>query len=147
MFKHILIPTDGSPVAAKAAKAGIAFARVTGARVTGYYAHVPLFARSQGTGDVMPAELIAEMERRSRDFGERCVAAIGRAAKRAGVPYEPLVTEAVAPHQGIVDAAKKRRCDAIFIASHGHGGLARLLIGSVTNKVLTLAKIPVVVFR
>ena len=147
MFKHILIPNDGSPVSAKAVKAGVAFAKETGARVIGYYAHVPLSAHMHGEGYVLSEKLMAEMEHRSREYGERCVAAIGRAAKHAGVPYESLVTEAAAPHLGIMDAAKKRRCDAIFMASHGHGVLARLLIGSVTNKVLILSTIPVVVFR
>ena len=61
--------------------------------------------------------------------------------------FAPLVTRARLPYEGIVEAAKKKKCDAIFIASHGRRGLARLVLGSVTQKVLTHSEIPVLVFR
>jgi nucleotide-binding universal stress UspA family protein len=147
MFKHILIPTDGSPVAAKAVKAGVALAKEIGAKITGYYALEPLRAHIYGEGYIIDRKMIAEFERGAREVADRHVAAIGRAAKAAGVQFKPLVTKAYAPHKGIITAAKKQKCDVIFMASHGRRGLTRLIMGSVTNKVLTQSKIPVLVYR
>ena len=147
MFKHILIPTDGSPVAAKAIHAGVALAKEMGATVTGYYAQEPLPAHLYSEGYIADKKLVAELERRSREYAERCVAEIGATAKAAGVPFEPVVANAPVPYKGIIDAADKRKCDAIFIASNGHRGLTSLLLGSVTQKVLTHSTIPVLVFR
>ena len=147
MFKHILIPTDGSRTAAKAIQAGVALAKEMGAKVTGYHAQEPLPTHIYGEGYVADRKIIAEFERRSREFGERCVDEIGAAARKAGVRFESLIVKARVPYQGIVEAAKEKKCDAIFIASHGRRGLARLVLGSVTNKVLTHSDIPVLVFR
>lgn len=95
----------------------------------------------------MREELPAEVARRSRKYAERSVEEIEKAAKAAGVPVETLVVRSASPYQAIVDAAQKRKCDAIFMASHGHRGLAGLVLGSVTNKVLTHSSIPILVFR
>ena len=148
MFKHILIPTDGSAVAAKAVKAAVTFAKETGARVTGYYAvesgsHYPVY----GEGYLIDPKFAAELERRAVAIGRRRVAAIGKVAKAAGVPFRPLVTKAPSPYEGIIAAAKLRSCDAIFMASNGRRGISRLVMGSVTNAVLTRSQIPVVVYR
>ena len=144
MFKHILIPTDGSEVAAKAIRAGVALAKEMGAKVTGYCAQEPVPIHIYGEGYVADKRLIAEFERRAGEFASRCVGAVAVAAKAAGVPFEPLIAKSPVPYKGIIDAAKKQKCDAIFIASHGYRGLARLLLGSVTQEVLTHSRIPVV---
>jgi len=147
MFKHILIPTDGSEVAAKAIRAGVALAAEMGAKVTGYHAQESVPKHIYGEGYLADKQLVAEFERRAGEFAQRCVGAVAVAAKAAGVPFEPLVAKSPVPYKGIIDAAKKQKCDAIFIASHGRRGLARLLLGSVTQEVLTHSKIPVLVFR
>jgi nucleotide-binding universal stress UspA family protein len=147
MFRHILIPTDGSPVAAKAVKAGVAFAREIGARVTGYCAVEPIYAQVYGEGYMMAGKSTASLEKKARKIAERHVAAIGKAAKAAGVPFQGHVTKADAPHVGIIAAAKQKRCDVIFIASNSRRGIAALVMGSVTQKVLTHTRIPVVVYR
>jgi len=147
MFKHILIPTDGSRTAAKAIQAGITLAKEMGAKVTGYHAQEPLPMHIHGEGYIADKELVAEFERRSSEFATRCVGEIGAAAKAAGVPFEPLIVRSPVPYKGIVDAAKKQKCDAIFIASHGSKGLTGLVLGSVTQKVLANSKLPVLVFR
>ena len=85
MFKHILVPTDGSPVSTKAAKAAIALAKESGARVTGYSAVEPVPARLYGEGYVVDRQDVAEFERRSREHAKKHVAAIERAARKAGV--------------------------------------------------------------
>lgn len=147
MFKHILIPTDGSAVAAKAIKAGVELAKEMGAKVTGFYARPPVPTHIYGEGYVADKQLVAEFERRSREDAKRCVGSVGVAAKAAGVPFEEVVVTSSVPYRGIIDAATRQKCDAIFIASNGHRGLTRLMLGSVTNKVLTHSKIPVLVFR
>lgn len=147
MFKHILIPTDGSAVAGKAIQAGVTLAKEMGAKVTGFCAETPLIPLHKTPGFAIQQEVAAELERRSREYAARSVAEIETAARAAGVVFEPLVVKSVEPYQAIIDAATDRKCDVICMGSHGHRGLTGLLLGSVTNKVLTHSKIPVVVFR
>jgi len=146
MFKHILIPTDGSPVSNKAARAGIALAAALDGKVTAYYALedlLPLYVE----GYMMEQTMIDDLDKRARELGQKRVNAIARLAKAAGVPFASIVTKAPTPDEGIIKAAKKQKCDAIFMASHGRRGFSRLMMGSVTQKVLTHSKIPVVVYR
>ena len=146
VFKHILISTDGSPLAIKAAKAGIALAHALRAKVTAYCAIEDL----QGIyveGFAFDQKTIDGFEEGARKVGQKRVAAIGKMAKAAGVPFASVVTKAWTAYEGIIDAAKKQKCDVIFMASHGRRGLSRLIMGSVTQKVLTHSKIPVVVYR
>lgn len=147
MFKHILIPTDGSAVSAKAVKAGLELARQAGARVTGFYAVEPLPAHLYGEGYIADKQMIAEFEKRHRVIARKHVAALGRQARKAGVPFDALVQTARTPYEGIVDAAQKRNCDLVLMASNGRRGLARLAVGSVTDKVIQLSKVPVLVYR
>jgi nucleotide-binding universal stress UspA family protein len=147
MFKHILIPTDGSSVAAKAVSAGVRLAAEMGAKVTGFCAEEGRPLHLHNGGYAVEKDLLAELDRRSQQFAERCVAQIKAEAEAAGVPFEPLVVESTRPYEAIVNAAKDHKCDAIFMASHGHRGLTGLLLGSVTRQVLTHSAIPVLVFR
>ena len=147
MFKHILIPTDGSRTAAKAITAGVKLAKEMGAQVTGFYAQEPLPLHIHGEGYIADKELVTEFEKRAAEFAAKCIAEVGDAAKSAGVPFEGVVLKSPAPHKAIIDAADKHKCDAIFIASHGHKGLTGLVLGSVTQKVLVNSAIPVLVFR
>ena len=86
-------------------------------------------------------------DKRSREAAQKRVDAIGRMAKAAGVPFTSVVAKALTPYEGIIAAAKKRKCDVIFMASHGRRGLSKLIMGSVTQKVLAHSRIPVVVYR
>ena len=147
MFKHILIPTDGSNVAAKAIDAGVRLAAEMGAKVTGFHAEQPRPLHLHVKGYAVEKDLVAELDRRSHQFAERCVAQIEDAAKADGVPFEAVVVKSTCPYEAIIQAALERNCDAIFMASHGHRGLDGLLLGSVTQQVLTHSKIPVLVFR
>jgi nucleotide-binding universal stress UspA family protein len=147
VFKSILIPTDGSAVSAKAVKAGIAFAKESGARVIGYHALEPVSPRLYGEGYVADRKMVMEFERRNRAAAQKYVRAIARDALKAGVPFQSLVQTARTPYHGIVEAAEKRKCDLIFMSSHGHRGLMRLALGSVADKVMTLSKVPVLVYR
>jgi nucleotide-binding universal stress UspA family protein len=146
VFKHILIATDGSPLRRKAARAGVALARALGAKVTAYHAVdeiQPLYLE----GYAMAQAMLDDLDARATARGEKRVAAIVKIAKEAGVHFNALVRKANTADEGIIDAAKGQRCDVIFMASHGRRGLSRLMMGSVTQKVLTHSKIPVVVYR
>jgi len=147
MFKHILIPTDGSPVAAKAVKAGIALAKESGARITGFYAMDPVPVHLYGEGYVANRQMVAEFEKRNRSFARKQVAKAAREAHKAGVKFDALVETARTPYEGIVAAAKKKDCDLVLMASNGRRGLSRLTLGSVTDKVIQLSKVPVLVYR
>jgi nucleotide-binding universal stress UspA family protein len=146
VFKHVLIATDGSPLSNKAARAGIALAKALGAKVTGYYAVdelQPLYLE----GYTMAQAMVDDLDMRAKALGEKRVAELGKIAKAAGVRFDALVRKASTAYEGIIDAAKRRKCDAIFMASHGRRGFSRLMMGSVTQKVLTHSKIPVLVYR
>ena len=147
MFKRIMIPTDGSPLAGKAVRAGIEMAKAIGASVVGYYAVESIDQLYRSEGYRAPTSAIKEVQDRIAERGEKILAGISKAATSAGVPCEVLMTSPGTPHQGIIDVAKRKKCDVIFMATHGRGRLASLVIGSVTQKVLAQSKIPVLVYR
>lgn len=147
MFKRVLIPTDGSKLARKAIKAGVVLAKKLGASVTGYYAleTMPPYAYSEGY--MIDASVLKAFEGRAREVGQKHLAEVEKAAKAARVRCDVFMTKPSTPAQGIIDAARRKRCDVIFMASHGRGELATLVLGSVTQKVLARSRIPVLVFR
>ena len=145
MYKHILVPTDGSKVAAKAFHAAVSFAAETGAKLTGYYAIEDM--NMHHVGSYLTKDLIAEFEKRAQAAAKTHVDEIGAVAKAANVPFDWRVSRVAQPHEGIIDAAQKCGADIIFMASHGHRGLTGMIVGSVTQKVLSHSKIPVLVFR
>jgi nucleotide-binding universal stress UspA family protein len=148
MYKHILIPTDGSKLAARAAQAGVELARALGARVTGFFAAPP--ATPVVFKGLLPVGYAAphEHQDRIRKAAASYLGVIEKAARAAGVPCEVATVTSDYPADAIVAAAQKRRCDLIFIASHGRHGLRReSLLGSETQKVLSQAPMPVLVHR
>jgi nucleotide-binding universal stress UspA family protein len=147
MFKHILLPTDGSRVARKAIRAGLALAKELGAKVTAYYAIDTVNPYVYSERYVLHSAVRKEFEARAREQGAKYVGEVQKAAKAAGVRCQTLITSPATPDQGIVAAAKKQRCDVILMASHGRSELGSLLLGSVTHKVLAHTKIPVLVYR
>lgn len=147
MFKHILVPTDGSRAALKASKAAVRLAARLGARITAFHAIDSSQPTIYSGAYAADARTFVNFERVARAAGEQQVAAVGKLAKAAGVPFASLVAKARTPYEGIVDAARKKKCDVIFIASQGRRGFARLVVGSVTQKVLAHATVPVVVYR
>jgi nucleotide-binding universal stress UspA family protein len=148
VFKKILIPTDGSPIASKAVNAGVQLAKQFGAAVTGYCAFDSTSVGTDFEGyDIDGTEANRALAISARDDGENSVAEIAKAAVDAGVPFTAVVNETTTPYDGIIKAALEHECDLIVMASHGRSGLAGLVLGSVTNKVLSHSTIPVVVFR
>jgi len=147
MYKHILIPTDGSTQSAHAVAQGVELAKATGARVTGLFvapAPTPLvFDGLIPVGYMQPDEHAALTAKAAA----RYLGAIEKVASQAGVAFEGLTVTGEFPAQAILDIAAKHKCDLIVMASHGRRGLAGVLLGSETQKVLTHAKVPVLVCR
>ena len=145
MYKHILVPTDGSEVAARAFQSAISFAVEVGAKVTGYSAIEDMNLHNVGAH--LNKALVVEFDKRAHDLAEHHLDGIEAAAKAAGVEFQRRVSRVAQPHEGIIEAAQEAGCDIIFMASHGHRGLTGLIVGSVTQRVLSHSKIPVLVFR
>jgi nucleotide-binding universal stress UspA family protein len=147
MFKHILVPTDGSPLSTETVKRATSFARETGARITFLYAKPEYPVAFYGEGaliDPTTPEKFAEMaEQQAREILDACE----KEAGTAGVASASLAVTSDVPWEAIIEGAEKAGCDLIFMASHGRRGLGGLLLGSETQKVLTHSKIPVLVYR
>jgi nucleotide-binding universal stress UspA family protein len=147
MYKHILIPTDGSETADKAVEAGLAFARESGARVTLFTA-VPEY-EVPNEAAVMARRIISidEHDRLSAQRAQEILASAAKRARDAGVDYDPDFVQSNRPSEAIVAAAGGHGCDAIFMSSHGRSGLARMWHGSETEDVLSSSTIPTLVYR
>jgi nucleotide-binding universal stress UspA family protein len=148
MFKHILVSTDGSPLAQKGIQAGVRLAAALGAKVTGVCVIPPWRTPVYGEGVTYgvprsPAQYKEAMEKAAR----KALAAVEIEAEMAGVPCATQFVTAERAWEGILRVAKARRCDLLSIASHGRGGLSGLLIGSETQRVLAHSKLPVLVTR
>jgi nucleotide-binding universal stress UspA family protein len=145
MFDTILVPTDGSELSAKAVRAALEFAKRNGSRVVGL-----------AVAEAYPYSALAEpaflpdpiqWDRDNQALANKNAEGLAVQAREAGVPCECVVSAATDPADEIVRQANEHHCDCIFMASHGRRGLDRLLLGSVTQKVLLNSKLPVVVLR
>ena len=148
MFKKVLIPTDGSALSAQAANAGVSFARSVGAEVVALYVGQP-FAATIGFDGMAAAYAITDedYEKASAEQAKKYLQAVVDRAETAGVKVSSESVTNFNVADGIVDAVSKHGCDLIFMGSHGRSGLSRLLLGSVTAKVLSLAHVAVLVYR
>ena len=143
MFKHILIPTDGSDLSRKAVLYGVQFAKSVGARVTAITVMEPYrVATMEAT---LIAETLEEHDALVAREADRALEQVKMAAEAASVPVETLRDTSDQPFRAIIDCALANRCDLIVMASHGRRGVAALLLGSETTKVLTHSTIPVLV--
>ena len=148
MFKHILVPTDGSKLAAKGVKAGVKLAKTLGARVTGVCVIPPYMPAMSAEGaSYIPAAAPREYKKASERAAKKALAAVEIEAQTAGVPCATVFVTDPQPWGGIVRIARSKRCDAIAMASHGRGGLGGLILGSETQRVLAHSKVPVLVVR
>ncbi|MQA41633.1 universal stress protein [Rugamonas aquatica] len=147
MYRKILITTDGSAVSSKTACAGVAFAEQMKAEVLvlfvapeyQYPIYVEIIPPSYPSEDEYRAAMLRAGQEHTQDVVDSCA--------RRGVPCEAVTAFAESAALKIVDVAEKHRCDLIFMGSHGRSGWGQLLLGSVTNKVLSHAKTPVLVHR
>lgn len=145
MFKHILLPIDGSDISDKAVQGCVAFAKETGSRITGLHV-TPEFHVFTANAEMLE-DTKEDYKRDSKRNASDILASIEKAAKAASIPYELIQTESDHPHQAIIDAADQYACDLIIMATHAYTGIKGLLLGSETQKVLTQCKVPVLVYR
>lgn len=147
MFHRILIPTDGSDLSQRAVVEGIALAHALNATVIGFYA--PEEYGGFLSSERLPPALLPETEyqRKLQDNVDATLAAIARTARAAGVPYESFSLPALTPWPAIVDAARQKHCDLIFMASRARHGLVGWLRGSQASSVMSRSEIPVLVWR
>jgi nucleotide-binding universal stress UspA family protein len=147
MFKHILIPTDGSKLSQKAAVRAVALAKPLGAKVTAFFAAPPatpiIYRNSLPVGYTTPTEHETMIEKTAAKY----LGFVERAAKEAGVACESIHVTSDYPADEILKIAQRKKCDVIVMGTHGQGGLRGVFVGSVTQKVLNQAKVPVLVFR
>lgn len=145
MFKHILVPTDGSASSEIAILSAVRLAKDTGARVTGLHV-IPPFHALTYRSDMLGATA-EKYEADSKLNAEKHLRTVEIAAREQQVPCETLAVHAEDVYKAIIQAAYDRQCDLIAMASHGHKGMSGILLGSETNKVLTHSQTPVLVFR
>jgi nucleotide-binding universal stress UspA family protein len=147
MYRQILVPTDGSRLSLKAATHAIGLAKAMRARLTGFHVSpdypLPVYADGVIFEPLVPAQYRAQC----RQEAARILDAIAVKARAARVAFSPAHTFSPAPWQAIIAAARRYRCDAIVMASHGRRGVSALVLGSETQKVLTHSKLPVLVVR
>jgi nucleotide-binding universal stress UspA family protein len=145
MFKHILLPTDGSDLSLRAAKLGIELAKTCGARL--YVLHVVApYHTIAYMGDMLPAIEIAYAENATVCAGQY-LAEVQRMAAEAGIESASSYVLDEYPHEAIITTAREQHCDLVVMASHGWRGVTRLLLGSEVHKVLLQSEIPVLVCR
>jgi nucleotide-binding universal stress UspA family protein len=147
MYKHILIPTDGSPIAEKAVAAGLDYAREAGASVVFFTAMPEYQVPSEAELMARHAMPLYEYERKSREQAAAILEKVAALAKSANVPCETDFALNDHPSRAIIEAAERHRCDAIFMSTHARTGFAKLLHGSETQDVLVNSSIPTLVCR
>lgn len=148
MFKHILLPTDGSKLSDRAVVRGMALAKSVGAKLT-LLTVVPEFRMVADESFAVPmsAELKSRYEKEAKARAAKKLEAVRQRMTRAGLKSDAVIIASDLPYQQIIAVAGKRKCDLVVMASHGRRGLTGLLLGSETVKVLTHSKIPVLVVR
>ena len=148
MYKRILVPTDGSALSLKAAKAAAELARAIKARITAIYVIEPYMPPMGAEGMAFYAAYSPdEYELGMRKAAAKALAKVEAVARAARVKYDAVTVIQDNPWKAIIKAASAKKCDLIVMASHGRRGLAGLLLGSETQKVLTHSRTPVLVCR
>jgi nucleotide-binding universal stress UspA family protein len=145
MFQHILIPTDGSDLAETAVDKGLAFAREAGAKVTFVIVIEPFHILSGEAAQLESTR--AGYERHANAQGREILARAEAKARAAEVPATAVLVNDDHPYSAIIRTADNAGCDLIAMASHGRRGVAAIVLGSQTTRVLTHSSIPVLVFR
>ncbi len=143
MYMHLLVPVDGTPLASATVEQALAYARVSGARLT--FLHARPDVAASGEGALLHAMSPAVFADAAAGNARSVLAKAEAAARAAGVAAASMLVTTDRPHEAILDAARHAGCDLVFMASHGRRGLKGALLGSVTRKVLERATLPVLV--
>lgn len=147
MYDRILIATDGSKLSQKAVAHGLRLARATEAEVVALHV-VPRYPQSYFEGSIaLDAADVKRIEAQWRERGEAVVDDVIRQATALKVRVKPVITVATSVADAVIKAATRHRCDLVVMASHGRRGVARVLLGSEAQHVLTHSMVPVLVIR
>ena len=148
MYNHILVATDGSKLSNKAIKTAARLASSLGAKLTGVYVIPQYVPPVYGEAAIYLSRL---SPKRYRELTEK---EARKALSVVEIEAQTEVVESATMHvtdnqawNGVLKAARSKKCDLIVMASHGRRGLSALVLGSETNKVLTHSSIPVLVCR
>jgi nucleotide-binding universal stress UspA family protein len=145
MYRHILIPTDGSELSQKAIDYGMALAKSVNAKVTVMTVTTPFHAIAVEPGLI--TDTPEQYGKRMATLAAKYFTVAKEAALAAGVNCDTMHVEHDQPYLAIIETASRKPCDLIVMASHGRRGLSAIVLGSETVKVLTHSTIPVLVFR
>ena len=145
MYKHILIPTDGSELSEQAINYGVDLAKGANAKVTGITVSTPFHIHSVEPGAL--TDNVESYTARMSTAAANWLAYVRDVAAAAGVSCEVVHAQHEHPYHAIIDTATNRGCDLILMASHGRRGISAIVLGSETVKVLTHSTIPVLVYR
>jgi len=144
MFKRILVPTDGSEITAKAVATAVDLAKSGGAQLFTISVKEPFpYSAISEMQPVPPQEFYDAQERIAADR----VKAVQQSCTDAGMTCAAHTVEALHPWEAILDHAKNSQCDLIIMASHGRRGVAAMLLGSETQRVLIHSPIPVLIVK
>ena len=147
MFKHFLVPLDGSELASRAIHVGVELARQLGASITAFVAEPPALATSTGHGALHCLGELEEHARASAQHAEGVVARFERCAALAGVPFRGLYATTRQIDLAIAETARQQCCDVIVMVTHGRGAFGELLHGSWTHRVMAHTKLPLLVLH
>jgi len=145
MFRHMLIPTDGSALASAALEKSVALAAEMHAKVTFLVVTEPF--RTLSTEAAQIERVKEEFKQYMKDRADGYLQWATNTATSRKVESDPLQVEHEHPYQAIIETARSRGCDVIAMGSHGFSGMKAVVLGSVTQKVLTHCNIPVLVYR
>ena len=150
MYKHILVPTDGSSLSLKAAKEAANLARSLKAKITAVYVVEPYMPPLMVEGSTYRNSLTQDQavyRAAATKLANSALKKVRETATAAKVACEVVSTTDSQPWEGILKTAKAKKCDVIVMGSHGRGMIAGAILGSETNKVLAHSKTPVLVCR
>ena len=149
MYKHIMLPVDGSELSLKAEQQCVPFAKSIGAKVTVIHVvpHFHLHVSAWAAPKEMITKIEDEHDEETRKGVQKMLAEVEQRVKADGIECDSVLVVGDSPYEAIIENAEKRKCDLIMMASHGRRGMDAVLLGSETVKVLTHTKIPVLVVR
>jgi nucleotide-binding universal stress UspA family protein len=150
MYTHILLSTDGSDVAEKGVKHGIALAKALNAKATVITVTEPLeidYGGGHAGGWIPSKEEIDRFDAAHKESAGKVLDEVRAMVEQIGISAELLHVPNAYPATAIIETAKSRGCDLIVMASHGRRGLRKLLLGSQTSEVLADGSVPVLVVQ
>ncbi len=147
MYRHILVPVDGSELTDRSIEASIALAKQLGAAITGFVAEPLLSIASMPRARTMLEREAREHHANTEAHARKILARFEAAAQAAGVPFKGVFDQVPQVDHAIIEAAESQGCDMIVMVTHGRGAFGEFLFGSQTKAVLAGSKLPLLVLH